>query len=76
MSGFTGKEVTALVISLVALVLNYLNYRKITKVHVEINSRMTELLKVTGLSEYLRGGKDERQTDQRTSRLREQSKHV
>lgn len=43
-----------------AVIVSYLNFKKIQDVHVLINSRMTELLKVTGIASKAEGREEER----------------
>jgi hypothetical protein len=43
-----------------ALLLGWLNRQKLTQIHVDVNSRITQLLKLTKKSSYAEGIKDQK----------------
>ncbi len=49
-----GNVLTAIA-AMGAMVVSYLNFKKISEVHVQINSRMDQLLVATGLKERAEG---------------------
>ena len=53
-------ELVTAACALGALVMSYINSRKIQDVHVSIDGRMDELLRATSAEQFAAGGKDER----------------
>jgi len=54
------SSVVSAIAAVGAVIVSYLNFKKIQDVHVLINSRMTELLKVTGIASKAEGREEER----------------
>jgi hypothetical protein len=50
-------------VALTGVILGFLNRGQIAKVHEEVNSRMTEMLKLTRESSHAQGMKDEKQEE-------------